>query len=108
MYNLPEPLLNRLRTVISQDINIHIEAPSQESLFVYDNGSFIVESFLPEESAVKIITGKNTLKIQDVLSGEEITDVPSAGDRIWGRQTIDNSGFEIKLKPHSFRVFKIL
>jgi hypothetical protein len=108
LYNLPEQVLNRIRSVISPDLNIRIDAPSQVSLFVYNNGSFIVESFLPKEITVKIITVKNTLKIQDILSNEEITGISSKGERIWGRETSDNNSFEIKLKPHSFRVFRTL
>ena len=108
LYNLPEPVLHRIRSVISQDISVRIDASSQVCLFVYDNSSFIVESFLPEETSVKILVDKNILKIQDVLANEEITTVPSKGDRIWGRQLIDNASIEIKLKPHSFKVFKAL
>jgi hypothetical protein len=107
-YNLPEPVLNRIRSVISQGIHIHIEAPSQVCLFMYDNDTFIVESFLPEGTNVKILTDKKILKIQDVLIHEEITGNPSIGDKIWGRQAADNTSFEIRLKPHSFRVFRAL
>ena len=86
LYTLPEPVLNRIRSVISQDINIRLEAPSQVSLFVYDNGSFIVESFLPQETLVTILVDKDIVKVHDILNNEEITTAPSKGDRIWGRR----------------------
>jgi hypothetical protein len=41
--------------VLSQDIKVHIEGPAEVSLFVYDSGTFIVESFLPENVNIKLL-----------------------------------------------------
>ncbi len=53
LYQYPPEVLNRIRTVVTQDLNIRLEGPSQVSLFYYDNGTFIVESFLPEPVTIK-------------------------------------------------------
>jgi hypothetical protein len=63
---------------------------------------------IPKETTVKIMVGQRTLKIQNMLTNEEITGVPSMASRIWGRQTIYNNSFEIKGKPHSYLVLKAL
>ena len=106
LYNLPPEVLNRIRSVLSQDIKVRIECPAQVSLFVYDNDTFIVESFLPENVNVKIVTDKRIDKLNNILTGEEITSKASQNDRIWGRQREETKIFEVTIKPHSYLVFK--
>ena len=72
LYNLPPEVLNRIRTVLSQDIKVRIEGPAQVALYVYDNNTFIVESFLPENVGIKILTDKGTGKLKNILTGEEV------------------------------------
>lgn len=106
LYNLPAEVLNRIRNIASQDLNVRIEAPSQVSLFVYDNGTFITQSFLPEPVTIKVIVNKPTTKITDILSNMEISGIPGINDRIWGREKTEIASFEVTLKPHSYRVFE--
>ncbi len=54
-----------------QGMPVGMEGPSQVSLFVYDNGTFIVESFLPESAAVKIVAGKNVRVLEDISTGKK-------------------------------------
>jgi hypothetical protein len=86
-------------------MKVRIECPAKVSLFVYDNGTFIVESFLPEEVKVKIVMDKSIGKLNDLLSGEELTGTTMQGSQIWGREKADDTSFDIMLKPHSYRVF---
>jgi len=85
---------------------VRIEGPAQVSLFVYDNNTFIVESFLPENVNVKIITGKQTGKLINILTGEEITGKIVQDTRIWGREKEESETFDITIKPHSYIVFQ--
>jgi len=105
LYNFPSPVLNRIREVVSSDMNVRIEGPSQVSLFTYDNGSFIIESFLPEPVVIKVVVSKRAAKLTDILSGEEFVGVTGKSNRVWGRKKSDISTFELTVKPHSFRVF---
>ncbi len=107
LYLLPEPVLNRIREVASQDIPIRIEGPSQVSLFVYDNGTFIVESYLPDPVTVKVIADKQVTQLTDLLNNEKITGKQSTDNRVWGRETHDVSVFEVTLKPHSYKAFSV-
>jgi hypothetical protein len=106
MYNLPPEVLNRIRNILSQDINVRIEGPAQVSLYVYDNATFIVESFLPEDVSIKIITDKKTGKLNNILSGEEITGKTALDGRIWGRERDEIMTFDVTVKPHSYLVFQ--
>jgi hypothetical protein len=106
IYNLPAAVLNRIRNVLTQDLKVRIEGPAQVSLFVYDNGTFIVESFLPENVNIKIITGKQTLKLSDIITGEEIAGKDTPDGRIWGRTSDSVKTFEVSVKPHSYMVFQ--
>ncbi len=106
LYQYPAAALNRIRTVISADMPVRLEGPSQVSLFCYDNGTFIVESFLAEPVTVKI-TGQAETAIEDLFSGESqqgtaVPVPPFMRSRIEPAQS-----FEITLKPHSYRVFRI-
>ena len=105
LYNFPSEALNRIRQVLSQDVNIRIEGRSQVSLFIYNNNTFIVESFLPEDVDIKVIINKNINKIKDILSKEEIKGVSSKSPVLWGQETENEQAFKVKIKPHSYRIF---
>jgi hypothetical protein len=106
LYNLPPEVLNRIRNVLSRDVSVHIEGPAQVSLFIYDNGTFIVESFLPENVNIKVITDKQTSKLSNILTGEEIIGKDGQDGRIWGRERDEVKTFDVTIKPHSFLVFQ--
>jgi hypothetical protein len=109
LYNYPAEVLNRIKETLMQDIYVRLESRSQVALFVYDNDTFIVESFLPEPVDVSIVVGKENIKLRDVLSDE----VLSAADNAYGqfrfggqRQSGPRTVFKTQIKPHSYRVFQ--
>jgi len=106
LYNLPPEVLNRIRQILTEDVNIRLEARSKVSLFVYDNNNFIVESFLPEETSVKVDIGTKSGIITNLLSGKEFNLTPVKPENIWRRNSKTGSSFQTKIKPHSFSVFR--
>ena len=50
--NYPEPVLNAIRRVVAASLPVKLEAPGKVSLFVYDNGAFIVHNFRDEPVSV--------------------------------------------------------
>jgi len=106
LYILPEQVLNRLRQTIAGDLKVTIEAPGEVSLFVYDNNSFVVESFLDKEVTIKILLDKSVKQITNASTDEKIIGVerlaPSFRNRKFGK---DVAVFEVTLKPHSFKGF---
>jgi len=98
LYHLPVEVLNRIRETIARDLFVRLEAPAQVCLFVYDNDTFIVESFLDESVDVRLVLDKSS-KIQDLVSGEVFS--LSEGERRDG-----NKELALTIKPHSFRAFR--
>jgi hypothetical protein len=107
LYTYPVGVLNRIRDVLTTDLSFRIEAPPKVSLFVYDNNTFIVESFLPEETKVRIVSGTGTGKLVDILTGEQKDSDGKTSSMMWGRKPEEKKYFDITLKPHSYRVFKM-
>ncbi len=94
LYNLPPAMLSQIRAVAQKDAAVRIDAPSQVSLFTYDNGSFVVESFRAEATAVTLhIAGHG---LQNIGTGEMLN-VEAA-----------SSSVTIQLPAHSFAAFKIV
>lgn len=102
LYNLPVQVLNSIRQNLTQRaVPVRIQGPANVSLFVYDNNTFIVESFSDEDVDITVLCQSEGLK--DLLSGDEVS-----GSRVmsWGRSTSNERSFRVHLKPHSYRVFK--
>ncbi len=72
LYQYPPEVLNRIRSIVSGDLRVRIEGPSQVSLFCYDNGTFIVQSFRSEPVTVKILVRDPIKGITDLLSNENL------------------------------------
>jgi hypothetical protein len=111
-YSFPAPVLTQIRNVLLRDSFVRVESPGDVSLFVYDNNTFIVESFLPENVDVRLSLDSKYAKIQDLITGEEISNQPAAkgsggfgGFGGFGGAGGSRSTYPVQIKPHSFRVF---
>jgi hypothetical protein len=104
LYQYPPEVLNRIRSIVSHDLDVKIEAPSQVSLFCYDNGTFIVQSFLPEPVTIKILVRDPAVKITDLLS-DEIIETMAVKPAFPSKEAVSYHSFELTIKPHSYRVF---
>ncbi|MDP4261218.1 MAG: hypothetical protein Q8941_01695 [Bacteroidota bacterium] len=107
LYNLPAEALNIIRKAFSSQMKVLIEGPGNISLYVYDNNTCIVESFLPQATAIKIITAKEYKRLTDLQTNESWEGTARDPQRFWFLPK-DNgvNVFNITVKPHSFRVFK--
>jgi hypothetical protein len=64
LYQLPQGVTNVIRKYLLADFPVRIDAPSRVSLFAYDNGSYIVQSFLPTPVLVNItLAGKQPFTV---------------------------------------------
>ncbi len=108
LYNLPVEALNKIRQVLGSKLNVQIEGPSKISLYVYDNNTFIAESFLDTETIVKIVTPTSFSTITDVNSGTVINgELRKPGFSYTEKNLSAKNVYTFTLKPHSFRVFII-
>jgi hypothetical protein len=106
LYQVPPETLTAIKTFVMGDFPVRLDAPSQVSLFVYDNNSFIVESFLDHEVNAKVSTTGAFTKIKNLATGEAINGqappAPSARRMSFGAP---RTTFAITLKPHSYLAF---
>jgi hypothetical protein len=109
LYNLPAEVLTQIRAVLAKEMYVRLDGPAQVAMFVYDNDTFIVESFLPEGVDVKIVADKRISKLSDILTGEKLTgEAISTQPRRFGQAAPapDKTAFKMTIKPHSYHVFK--
>lgn len=108
LYNLPAPVLNRIRATLTAHLPVQLEAPAKVSLFVYDNGTFVVESFLDEPVKVTVTVGLDHPQVQDILTGEtiqgEVRNVMARWDQ---PPKPEKNAVSLTLPPHSFRAFRL-
>ena len=108
LYQLPEGVLNKIRSIISNKNKIYLEGPSNLSLFLYDNNTLIVESFNDEtvEAAIAADTAFKSLK--DLNNQEEIDGELRNASGGWSApQLVERNVFKFDIKPHSYRVFRL-
>ena len=95
LYRLPPGALTRIKEVLMKDLPVRVESAAQVALFLYDNDSFIVESFQPQGSQVTIVTDARMTKLRDLRSGQVLTGQARGGSMV----------FDAPIPPHSYRVF---
>ena len=104
----PDPVLSAIRRIITAHLPVQLEAPGKVSLFLYDNGTFIVESFRDEPVDVRVAVGLDRAAIEDLLSGETLAgEIRNVAVR-WDRPPVpDKRVIPFTLPPHSYRVFRL-
>ncbi len=102
LYLLPDATLNAIRSYVLGDFPVRVEGPAKVSLFAYDNGTLIVESFRDEPANVTVLASKAS-SLKDLVSGETL-----AGTAHKPRHPAEPAAtaFPMTLAPHSYRVFQ--
>lgn len=95
LYSYPPGVLKAIRDVLAKDLYVRLDAPAKVSLFVYDNDTFIVESFQENPVDARIVTDKRITRLRDVVTGAELTGEAQAGGTV----------FTTKLERGSYKVF---
>lgn len=111
LYYLPSEILGRIREVASKDLYVQMKGPSKIALFVYDNHTFIVESFRDEGADIQIAVDDRFNRIEDILTGEILS-----GEELFTKSgrfdeasvRVNKNGYNLTIKPHSYRVFRAL
>jgi hypothetical protein len=105
LYSFPPQILTQIRNVLLRDLFVRIESPGDVSLIVYDNNTFIVESFLPDSVDIRISMDPRFTKIEELITGQEITGQPAGSSGGFGIGGSKRTTFPVKIKPHSYRIF---
>ena len=99
---LPASVLDALRGYIASGLPVRLEGPAGVSLFEYDNGAFVVESYLDHPVAVRIIGHFDrieSLTRSISLRGEPLR---SASPFPGAHRASHGYGYELRIEPHSF------
>ncbi len=108
LYHLPAPALNEIRRVITAHLPVQLEAPGKVSLFVYDNGTFIVHNFRDEPVDAAVTLGLQTTGIEDLNTGESLETTERKVSPGWGKPAVPVARVAAFPVPaHSFRTFRI-
>jgi hypothetical protein len=103
LYEMPEGALNAIRSYILADFPVRLEAPAKVSLFAYDNGSFLVESFRDQPVAVTVLVPEGTA-LTNLVTGERPAQTPrEMPSRHSNAARL--SAYRVEVQPHSYLVF---
>jgi hypothetical protein len=108
LYHYPEAVLNAIRRIITKHLPVRLEAPAKVSLFVYDNGTFIVENFRDEAVKAGVSLGLQVNQLWDIASHENIATTQRKESPGWGKPEVPVAKIAaFTVPPHSFRAFRI-
>lgn len=94
---LPREILGHLRREMLKDLPVSLDAPAGVGLFAYDNGAFIVQSFLPVNTPVAVAVKKSGAALRDLETGAAITPTASGAEET----------FTFTLPPNAYRALTI-
>ena len=83
-----------------------MDGPAEVSLFLYDNGTLVVESFRDEATEVSVVV-KGGQALRDLETGEVLPGqaVPE-GQGFFRSPDAGRTVVKVAVKPHSYRAFK--
>lgn len=90
-------LLIRVKNFLFSSFPVRIDAPSKVALFAYDNGAFVVESFLPQAADVQVSIAGKYKHLRNIATNQVLPAASTA---------LQESVFKVRLNPHSFLAFK--
>lgn len=96
LYHLPKEVLSQIRRVMMEDIPVYLDSPSQICLFVYNNNTFIAQSYQPFQTRYNIVIKKAGAKLFDIISGRELPGYVN------GETTV----FEVLQEPRTYNVYR--
>ena len=107
LYRLPAAVTSAIKNYVMRGFPVRLDGPSQVALFAYDNHTFIVESYLPAETDVKVSATGEFTQLKNLVTGEMISGQTPVRDqeRRWREDRENRASFTVHLPPHSYGVF---
>ncbi len=118
LYAFPPGVLSVIRATLGSAESVRIDsAPAQVALFRYDNGTFIVQNYLPTAAEVTVSIAGTATGIHNLLTGEVIAPAPATergfgdpGGGLAGRGSAalpSRTLFTFTVLPHSYMAFDV-
>jgi len=105
LYDFSPEALAAIRRVLLANFPATLNAPSQVSLFAYDNGTFIVESYLPTPCSATLELSTPDSTLVDLQTHWRITGHAPLSATPSTRPTAPpKTLFSLQLPPHSYEV----
>ena len=110
LYSLPPEVTGAIKNYVMRGFPVRVDGPAQVALFAYDNNTFIVESYLPVETDVKVSVAGNFTHLKNLVTGETLDGQMQTETRWQQRRNKQNDdesrvSFSVHLPPHSYAVF---
>ncbi len=106
LYALPEAALDQIRRTALAGLDLRVDGPAEVSLFVYDNGTFVVESFRDEACEVSVVL-QGAKAVRDLETGEALQgQIVPEGQGFFRSPDAGKTVIKVPLKPHSYRAFR--
>jgi hypothetical protein len=101
-------LTGAIKDQVMRGFPVRLDRPGQLALFAYDNHTFIVESYLPNEADVTISLAANFGRLKNLVTGEIIAGWSSLQNQRRGARAVEEKriSFALHLPPHSYVVFE--
>ncbi|PHV72283.1 hypothetical protein CS063_02065 [Sporanaerobium hydrogeniformans] len=96
LYQLPAPLINKLRQLFMAHLPLQINGPTPFSLFLYDNDYLAIHSFADYTTFYTLLLPKGYSELLDMESGKVILGTPTG----------QGTSFELSLLSHCYKVLK--
>ena len=72
LYKIPQGTLSLVRDLVLDNMPVNLDAPPKVSLFLYDNNTCIVHSFLPHKTRIQLTFEGEDHQVTDLLHGVEM------------------------------------
>ena len=109
LYAFPPLVLSVIRATLGATDPIRLDnAPAQVALFRYDNGTFIVQNYLPTAADVTVSVEDTVAQIHDLVTGKDMQPAPKGvrgiGDGFGTRSAAmpRRTSFSFTVPPHSY------
>ena len=89
---LPQETLGAIRHYLLAELGMELDAPGGVSLYPYDNGTFVVESFRGDGAEVRVTLPGAGAKLKNLVTGEEVAGEAGKAGRV----------FRVRVAAHSF------
>jgi hypothetical protein len=102
LYKLPAETLTLLRRELNLDVTL--ECGGRVGLFLYDNNTFIIQSFLERPEYVRLRIGRSGVSLSPLVTMRSVGKMRQLGKTRSGE---NESVFEVLLMPGRYAAFKI-
>ena len=81
LYLLPPSVTGAIKDQVMRGFPVRLDGPGQVALFAYDNNTFIVESYLPTATDVKVSVTRDFTQLRNLVTGELRQKATAAGNK---------------------------